>query len=160
FIFEMLCLECASVGLSWRTIMHKRDAYRLAFCGFDIDACANLSDEYLESQLRNAGLIRNRAKIFSVRSNARAVLQIKKEFGSFDAYLWGFTDGKQTIGNRKSLRDVPTQSPLSNAISLDMKRRGISFMGSVITYSFLQSIGMIDDHLIDCPCFEECKQSR
>lgn len=151
FEFEMLCLEGASVGLSWRTILHKRDAYRKAFHNFDIEACAAMSDEELTELLKNPGLIRNRSKIFSVRSNAGAVLEIQKKYGSFDAYLWGFTGGKQIDGHWKRLEDVPTQTELSKCISRDMKKIGFKFVGPVITYSFLQSIGIVNDHLADCP---------
>lgn len=150
FQFEMLCLEGASVGLSWKTIMHKRASYKAAFHNFDIDACASMSDEELESKLQDSGLIRNRSKIFSVRSNARAVKAIQKEFGSFDAYLWSFTDGKVTDGKWHTLTEIPTVTDVSRKMSADMKKRGIIFMGPVITYSFMQSIGIVNDHLDNC----------
>jgi len=150
FQFEMLCLEGASVGLSWALIMHKRDAYREAFHGFDIDACAAMTDEELEGLLLHEGIIRNRSKIFSVRKNAQAVQKIREEFGSFDAYLWSFTDGKQIDGHWKSLAEVPTESEVSRALAKDMKKRGIAFVGPVITYSFLQAVGIVNDHLEGC----------
>lgn len=150
FQFMMLCLEGASVGLSWRIIMHKREAYRAAFRDFKIDACAEMTDEALEAQLDNPGIIRNRSKIFSVRKNARAVQRIQAEFGSFDAYLWGFADGRPFDGHWKTLSEVPADSDVSRAMSKDMKKRGIGFVGPVITYSFMQSIGMVNDHLEDC----------
>lgn len=150
FQFEMLCLEGASVGLSWRTIMHKRAAYRAVFHGFMIDACAAMMDEELEAQMSNPGIIRNRNKIYSVRKNAQVVKQIQTEYGSFDAYLWSFTDGKQIDGHWKTPREVPTISDVSIAMSKDMKKRGIGFVGPVITYSFLQAIGIVNDHLEDC----------
>lgn len=150
FQFEMLCLEGASVGLSWKTIMHKRENYRRAFHDFDIDTCAKMSDDELEQLLSNSGLIRNRNKIFSVRKNARIVQEIQKEFGSFDAYLWSFTDGKQIDNKWKTPEDVPTVSDLSERLSKDMKKRGIGFVGPVITYSFLQAVGIVNDHLINC----------
>ena len=168
FQFEMLCLEGASVGLSWRTIMHKREAYRKAFHGFDIDECAAMTDDELEALLSDAGLIRNRSKIFSVRSNAVAVKKIQKEFGSFDAYLWSFVDGQETgegtaqtqadghdergqiDGHWTAAEQMPTQSDISKAMAADMKKRGISFVGPVITYSFMQSIGIVNDHMEDC----------
>ena len=152
FQFEMLCLEGASVGLSWRTILHKREAYRAAFHGFDIDACAAMTDGELEGLLTNPGLIRNRSKVFSVRKNARIVKQIQAEFGSFDAYLWGFVNGQPIDGRWKALADVPTVSDVSRRLSADLKKRGVAFVGPVITYSFLQSIGMVNDHLEDCDC--------
>ena len=147
FQFEMLCLEGASVGLSWKTIMHKREAYKEAFHNFDIDACAEMTDEELEALLDNPGLIRNRNKIFSVRKNARAVQQIQKEYGSFDAYLWSFTDGEVIDGHWKSVTEMPTVSDMSTAMSRDMKKRCIGFVGPVITYSFLQAVGIVNDHL-------------
>ena len=150
FEFEMLCLEGASVGLSWQIIMHKRESYRFAFHDFKIDACAAMTDEELEGQLGNTGLIRNRNKIFSVRKNARAVQRIQKEFGSFDAYLWSFTDGQQIDGHWNAPAEVPTVSDVSRRLSTDMKKRGIGFVGPVITYSFLQAIGIVNDHLADC----------
>ena len=150
FQFEMLCLEGASVGLSWATIMHKRENYRAAFHNFNIDTCAAMTDEELEEALLNPGIIRNRNKVFSVRKNARAVQAIQAEYGSFDAYLWSFTDGKVIDGHWKEVFDVPTVSEVSEKLSKDMKKRGISFVGPVITYSFLQSIGIVNDHLADC----------
>ena len=151
FQFEMLCLEGASVGLSWKTILHKRAAYRKAFHNFDIDRCAQMTDEELEVLLQDPGLIRNRGKIFSVRSNARIVQQIQQEFGSFDAYLWSFTEGERIDGHWQTPEEIPTVSDVSRAMSRDMKKRGISYVGPVITYSFLQSIGLVNDHLADCP---------
>ena len=150
FQFEMLCLEGASVGLSWQIIMHKREAYRQAFHHFKIDACANMTDEELEAQRSNPGIIRNRNKIYSVRKNAQAVKQIQQEFGSFDAYLWSFTQGKQIDGHWRTPEEIPTVSDVSVAMSKDMKKRGIGFVGPVITYSFLQAIGIVNDHLADC----------
>ena len=150
FEFEMLCLEGASVGLSWQIIMHKRAAYRVAFHDFKIDACAAMKDAELEKQLSNPGIIRHRGKIFSVRKNALAVQQIRKEFGSFDAYLWGFADGQQIDGRWRSLAEVPTVSDVSKRMSADMKKRGMGFVGPIITYSFLQAVGIVNDHLADC----------
>ncbi|MBQ8995365.1 MAG: DNA-3-methyladenine glycosylase I [Oscillospiraceae bacterium] len=150
FQFQMLCLEGASVGLSWKTIVHKREAYCRAFHDFRIDACASMADEELEEQMENAGIIRNRSKIFSVRSNAQAVKKIQAEYGSFDAYLWNFTEGKQIDGHWKSVSEVPAVSDISRQLSADLKKRGFRFVGPVITYSFMQSIGMVNDHLEDC----------
>ena len=151
FQFEMLCLEGASVGLSWKTIMHKREAYRAAFHGFDIEACAAMADEELEALMGNPDIIRNRSKVFSVRKNAQVVRAIQKEFGSFDAYLWSFTDGMQIDGHWETTAMMPTESDVSRAMSADLKRRGMAFVGPVITYSFLQAIGIVNDHLIYCP---------
>ena len=148
--FEMLCLEGASVGLSWKIIMHKREAYRKAFHGFDIRKCAEMTDEELEALMSDTGLVRNRNKIFSVRSNAKAVLDIQQEFGSFDAYVWHFTEGRQIDEQWKSMKEVPAVTDLSRRMSADMKKRGIRFMGPVITYSFMQAVGIVNDHLADC----------
>ncbi len=150
FQFEMLCLEGASVGLSWKTIMHKREAYRSAFHNFDIEACAAMTDEELAALLDNPDLIRNRSKIYSVRKNARAVQDIQKAYGSLDAYLWQFTDGAVVDGRWERIEQMPTESDISRRMAADMKKRGIAFVGPVITYSFLQSIGIVNDHLIDC----------
>ena len=150
FQFKMLCLEGASVGLSWKTIMHKKEAYCAAFHDFMIDACTAMTDDELEALLSNPGIIRNRNKIFSVRKNALAVRQIQTEFGSFDAYLWNFTGGRQIDGCWKTPQEVPTESEVSRKMSRDMKKRGIAYVGPVITYSFLQAIGIVNDHLADC----------
>jgi len=152
FQFEMLCLEGASVGLSWATIVHKREDYRRVFHDFDICACATMTDEEVEAALNDAGIIRNRNKVASVRKNARVVQAIQQEFGSFDAYLWGFTGGLVIDNRCESPEEMPTTSEVSIAMSKDMKRRGMSFVGPIITYSFLQSIGIVNDHLLDCPC--------
>lgn len=150
FQFEMLCLEGASVGLSWKIIMHKRAAYKKAFHNFDINTCAAMSDDELESLMTNTDLIRNRSKIFGVRKNAQVVQKIRSEFGSFDSYLWSFTDGKPVVGNWKTLQELPTVSDISRKMSADMKKRGIVFVGPVITYSFLQALGIVNDHLCNC----------
>lgn len=130
--------------------MHKRDAYKKAFHNFDIDLCAEMSDEELNGLLNNEGIIRNRNKIFSVRKNALAVQKIRKEFGSFDAYLWSFCEGKVIDGRWKDVKQMPVENEVSRRMSADMKKRGMSFVGPVITYSFLQAIGIVNDHLIDC----------
>jgi len=150
FQFMMLCLEGASVGLSWKAILHKKEAYCAAFHNFKIDTCASMTDEELEAQLSNSSIIRNCGKILSVRENARIVQKIQTEFGSFDAYLWSFTNGQRIDGHWKTPADVPAESALSAAMSKDMKKRGMRFVGPVITYSFLQSIGIVNDHLEDC----------
>lgn len=151
YIFEMLCLEGQSTGLSWRTIINKRQAYKEAFFDFDIDKCASLSDDYLNSLLENPNLIRNKNKLFSIRNNAIAVKRIIKQYGSFDRYVWTFTDGKQIDGHWKTTAVVPTQTEISRKMSKAFKQMGMTFVGPVITYSFMQSIGMVNDHLSDCP---------
>ncbi len=155
-LFEMICLEGASVGLSWRTILHKRPAYRRLFHDFDIDACAAMSDEELDAALADSGIVRARAKVYAVRGNARVAQAIRREFGSLDAYLWGFVGGRQVVGVWSSMDEIPTQTELSRTVSADLKRRGMSFVGPVITYSFLQATGIINDHLLTCDCREAC----
>ena len=155
-LFEMLCLEGASVGLSWRTILHKRPAYRRLFHGFDIDACASLSDVELESVLANPAIVRSRAKVYAVRDNARAAQAIQREFGSLCAYLWGFVDGCQVVGEWNSMDEIPTQTSLSRKLSADLKKRGMRFVGPVITSSFLQAVGIVNDHLLSCDRREAC----
>ncbi len=150
FQFEMLCLEGASVGLSWKTIVHKREAYRRAFHGFDIDACASMGDDELERLLLDPGIVRNRGKVYSVRTNAQVVRDIQSEFGSFDAYLWGFTAGQVIDGGWRTTDQMPAESDVSRAMSANMKKRGMRFVGPVITYSFMQAIGIVNDHLVDC----------
>ena len=155
-LFEMLCLEGASVGLSWRTIWHKRDAYLRVFQGFDIDACATMTDDQLEAALADSGIVRARAKVWAVRGNARVAQAIRQEFGSLDAYLWGFVDGRQVVGHWDSMDQVPTQTELSRTVSTDLRRRGMRFVGPVITYSFLQAVGIVNDHLLSCDCRDAC----
>jgi DNA-3-methyladenine glycosylase I len=151
YIFEMLCLEGQSTGLSWRTIINKRQAYKEAFFDFDIETCASLRDEYLYGLLNNRELIRNKNKIFSVRKNAIAVKKIIETYGSLDAYVWSYTDGKPVIGHWKTAAEMPAETEISRKMSRDLKKRGMAFVGPVITYSFMQSIGMVNDHLLDCP---------
>ncbi len=149
-LFEMLCLEGMSVGLSWRTVLDKRDEYRRVFHGFDIDACADLTDEELEGALSNPGIIRARAKVWAIRGNARATQSIQREFGSLDSYLWGFVDNRQVVGSWTGMDQIPTQTELSRTVSADLKRRGMRFVGPVITYSYLQAVGIVNDHLLSC----------
>lgn len=150
FEFEMLCLEGASTGLSWRTILHKRKAYQTTFHHFDIKACAAMNASELNACMDNPGLIRNKSKIYSVRTNAQVVLKIQEEYGSFDAYLWQFADGKQIDNHWQNLAEIPFQNEISVQLSKDMKKRGMRYIGPVITYSFMQAIGMVNDHLADC----------
>lgn len=150
-LFEMLILEGAQAGLSWETILKRRAEYRKAFLGFDPKKVAFMTDEALESLLQNEGLIRNRLKIFSARKNALVFLQIQKEFGSFDAYLWGHVQHKPLLNHWKTGKEVPVTTPLSDAISKDLKKRGMSFVGSTIIYAYLQAVGVVNDHLVTCP---------
>lgn len=148
--FEMLILEGAQAGLSWETILKKREGYRKAFKNFDAIKCSKLSDDYLEGQMENTNIIRNRLKIFSVRKNALAFLAIQKEFGSFDDYVWGFVNGKPKITKAKTMKEVGTTSAESDALSKDLKKRGMTFVGSTIMQSYLQATGLFNDHLTSC----------
>lgn len=149
-LFEMLILEGAQAGLSWYTILKRRPGYRQAFKGFDVKVCATLSDDYLEQLLVSGNIIRNRLKVYSVRKNAQAFLAIQKEFGSFDAYLWQYVDGKPILNRPDSLKEVPVKTALSDAIAKDLKKRGMSFVGSTIIYAYLQAVGLVNDHTREC----------
>tara|TARA_Y100000034_G_C6756961_1_gene336864 strand:+ start:57 stop:614 length:558 start_codon:yes stop_codon:yes gene_type:complete len=149
-LFEFLTLEGAQAGLSWITILKRRDGYRRAFKGFDILKVSKMGDGDFERLIKDEGIIRNRLKIRSTFENARRVLEIRKEFGSFDNYLWGFVDGKPIVNKFKSIKEIPTSVSLSDEISKDLKKRGFSFVGSTIIYAFMQAVGMVNDHEIGC----------
>jgi hypothetical protein len=151
YIFEMLILEGFQAGLSWNTILQKRENFKKAFDNFDYKKIAEYDEMKLNELLKNEGIIRNRLKINSTVTNARAFMKIQEEFGSFAKYIWNFTDNKRIINKWKELSEVPATSELSDKISKDLKKRGFKFVGSTIIYSFLQAIGIIDDHLISCP---------
>ncbi len=148
--FEMLILEGAQAGLNWETILKKREGYRKAFKDFDPIKVAYMSDEELEKLLINQEIVRNRLKIFSARKNALIFLEIQKEFGSFNNYIWRFIDGAPIINNWKTLQEVSATSKESDMISKDLKKRGMNFVGSTIIYAYMQAIGMINDHLVSC----------
>lgn len=149
-LFEMLILEGAQAGLSWETVLKKREGYRKAFHHFDAKKVAKMSDEALEALRQNPEIIRNRLKIYGTRQNAQVFLKIQKEFGSFDRYLWGFVDGKAIINHRKHFKDVPSSTPESDTLSKDLKKRGMTFVGSTIIYAFMQAVGMVNDHVKEC----------
>jgi DNA-3-methyladenine glycosylase I len=149
-LFEMLILEGAQAGLSWATVLKKREAYRKLFLNFDPKKIAEFSDLDLERILEDASIIRNRLKIFSVRQNAKVFLQIQSEYGSFDEYIWKWTARKQIKNKWKSLSELPSKTPLSDLISKDLKKRGMNFVGSTIIYAYMQAIGIVDDHFQDC----------
>lgn len=151
-LFEMLILEGAQAGLSWETILKKRENYRIAFDGFDIKKVAAYDEVKIEALLQNEGIIRNRLKVKSAVKNAQAFIEIQKEFGSFDKYLWQFVNYEPILNHFASLSDVPTKTSLSDLISKDLKKRGMSFVGSTIIYAYLQAIGVVNDHTIDCFC--------
>ena len=149
-LFEMLILEGAQAGLSWETVLNKRDNYRIAFDGFDPVLVSGYNDEKIAALLKNDGIIRNRLKIRSAVKNARVFLKIQQEFGSFDKYIWSFTDGKIIVNSFKSLSEIPSETALSDLISKDLKRRGMNFVGSTIVYAYMQSIGVVNDHVAGC----------
>jgi DNA-3-methyladenine glycosylase I len=149
-LFELLILEGAQAGLSWETILKKREGYRHAFYGFDPAKVAAMTDEELESLRQNPDIIRNRLKIYAARRNAQAFLKIQKEFNSFEAYLWGFVNGTPIVNQRQSFKEVPPRTIESDALSRDLKKRGMTFVGSTIIYAYMQAVGLVNDHLITC----------
>lgn len=151
-LFEMLILEGAQAGLSWETILKRREGYRRAFFHFDPVKVARMTDEELNALLENPGVIRNRLKIYAARRNASIFLAIQKEFGSFSHYVWSFVNAKPIVTRRQSLKDIPPSTPFSDALSKDLKKRGMTFVGSTIIYAFMQAVGLVDDHLADCWC--------
>jgi DNA-3-methyladenine glycosylase I len=155
-LFEMLVLEGAQAGLSWITILRKRDAYGRAFARFDIDAVARFGRREIRSLLANPGIVRNRLKIEGTVKNARAALAVRREFGSLDAYLWQFVGGAPIVNHPRTLAEVPARTAESDAMSRDLKRRGFTFVGSTICYAFMQATGMVNDHLVTCP-FREAR---
>ncbi|WP_306592020.1 DNA-3-methyladenine glycosylase I [Geothrix sp. 21YS21S-4] len=149
-LFEFLILEGAQAGLSWITVLRKREAYRTAFLGFDPARVAALTDGDLEALLLDPGIVRNRLKVFSARDNARAFLAVQREFGSFDAFLWSFVGGGPRLNRPATLAEVPAVSPEAEALSKALKKRGFRFVGPTIMYAFMQAVGMVDDHVSDC----------
>ncbi|MGH7439201.1 MAG: DNA-3-methyladenine glycosylase I [Polyangiaceae bacterium] len=149
-LFEFLILEGAQAGLSWSTILRKRDAYRRAFDRFDPRKVARYDARKVAALLADAGIVRNRAKIASAIKNANAFLEVQEEFGTFDAYQWRFVDGRPLQNERRTIREVPASTPQSDAMSKDMKSRGFSFVGSTILYAHMQAVGMVNDHVVDC----------
>ena len=157
-LFEFLILEGAQAGLSWSTILKKRDGYRQAFDNFDVEKIAQYSDEKVATLLLNPQIIRNRLKVKAAITNARAFLNIQTAFGSFDTYLWKFVDGITVQNAWKRMTRVPTRTSRSDAISKDLKNRGFKFVGSTICYAFMQAVGMVNDHTVDCFRYEEIKK--
>jgi len=149
-LFEFLVLEGAQAGLSWYTVLRKREHYRGAFDGFDPVKVARYDKRKVDALMKNAGLIRNRAKIEAAVNNARRFLEVQQEFGSFDAYIWRFVGGQPIVNAWRSLPDIPARTPLSDAISADLKRRGFKFVGSTILYAHMQATGMVNDHTVGC----------
>lgn len=149
-LFEMINLEGAQAGLSWYTVLTKRENYRKAFDNWDAKKIAKYTDKKIESLMADAGIIRNRLKINGTVLNAKAFLEVQKEFGSFDKYIWSFVGGKPIINHFKSLSEVPAKTAISDAMSKDLLKRGFKFVGSTICYAFMQATGMVDDHVADC----------
>jgi len=148
--FEFLILEGAQAGLSWRTVLHKREAYRAAFARFDPEKVARFGARDVRRLLGDAGIIRNRLKIGSAIKNARAFLAVQEEFGTFDAYIWRFVEGKPKVNRWRSLRQIPAKTRESDALSKDLKQRGFTFVGSTIMYAHMQAAGLVNDHLVGC----------
>jgi DNA-3-methyladenine glycosylase I len=148
--FEHIVLDGAQAGLSWKTILHRREGYRRAFAGFDPVIVAGYDDKKFSELLNDEGIIRNRLKIKSAINNAKAFLKIQREYGRFDNYIWSFTGGKTVVNRWKSLAEMPARTPLSDIISKDLKRRGFTFVGSTICYAFMQAAGIVNDHLVHC----------
>ena len=149
-LFEFLILEGAQAGLSWETILRKREAYRAAFDGFDPERVARFTAKRIEMLLTNPGIVRNRLKVAGAVRNAKAFLVVQEEAGSFDAYVWRFVGGHPRVNRRRTLVDVPATTPESDAMSKDLARRGFTFVGSTICYAFMQAVGMVNDHRVDC----------
>lgn len=149
-LFEFLVLEGAQAGLSWSTILRKREAYRRAFASFDPHKVARYDERNVAALLADAGIVRNRAKIESALKNAKAFLAVQAEFGTFDAYQWRFVDGRPLQNRRRAIRDIPARTVESDALSKDLKSRGFSFVGSTIVYAHMQAVGMVNDHVVDC----------
>jgi DNA-3-methyladenine glycosylase I len=155
-LFEFVVLEGAQAGLSWSTVLNKRENYRRAFDGFDPEKVARYNAKRVAKLLRDPGIIRNRLKVQSAVTNARAFLAVQEEFGSFDAYAWRFVDGKPVQNRWRAIKEVPARTPLSDALSKDLQQRGFKFVGSTIVYAHMQATGMVNDHLVGCFRHREC----
>lgn len=149
-LFEFLVLESFQAGLSWLTILRKRENFRKAFANFDVKKVAKFDEQKYETLMQDTGIVRNKLKIRAAINNAQRFIEIQKEFGSYDKYIWSFVDHKPIVNKLKTLRDIPAKTPLSDAMSKDMGKRGFKFRGSTICYAFMQAVGMVDDHLVDC----------
>jgi DNA-3-methyladenine glycosylase I len=154
-LYELLTLEGAQAGLSWSTILRKREGYRKAFAGFDPAAVARFGSKDVERLLGDPGIVRNRLKVESTIANASRVLEAQEEHGSFDAYLWGFVDGEPIVGRWRSLSELPAETALSKQISKELKKRGFRFVGPTVIHAFMQAVGMANDHTVDCFRYRE-----
>jgi DNA-3-methyladenine glycosylase I len=155
--FEFLVLEAAQAGLSWAIVLKKREGYRRAFAGFDPEKVARFTAGRIEKLVLDPEIIRNRMKIEAAVRNARALLKVQEEFGSFDSYCWRFVDGRPKLNRWKTMRQIPATSPESDSFSKDLKQRGFSFVGSTVMYAHMQAVGMVNDHLIDCFRYREIR---
>lgn len=158
-LFEMLILEGAQAGLSWSTILKKRHNYQKAYKGFDPKKVAKFTEGDQQALLQNVGIVRNRAKVAASVLNARLFMEVQKEYGSFDAYLWRFVKGKPIQNKWKSLKEIPAETELSKLVSKDLKKRGFKFVGSTIIYAYLQAVGVVNDHVVTCPRHKSCGKS-
>jgi DNA-3-methyladenine glycosylase I len=155
-LFEFITLEGAQAGLSWATILRKRENYRKLFADFDVEKIARYNTSKIDTLLNNPGIIRNRLKVESTISNARAFINIQHEFGSFDAYIWQFTDGKPVVNRWKTVQHIPASTEISDTMAKQLKKRGFRFVGSTICYAFMQATGMVNDHTVDCFRYHQC----
>lgn len=158
-LFEFICLEGAQAGLSWRTVLDKRERHRVVFNGFDIATCSRMTDQQIDKLMLDSGIIRNRMKITSVRDNAIAALATIDHRGSLDAFLWSFVDGTPIQNRWRAMSDVPATTSISDSMSKQMKKQGFRFVGSTICYALMQATGMVNDHLIGCPRHVACKNA-
>jgi DNA-3-methyladenine glycosylase I len=157
-LFEMLCLEGAQAGLSWITILRKRENYRKAFDGFDPRKVARYDRRKIERQLKNEGIVRNRLKVEGTVKNAKAFLAVVGEFGTFDRYIWSFTRGKPIVNRRREMKEIPATTAEADAMSKDLKKRGFTFVGPTICYAFMQACGMVNDHLVSCSRYRAARR--
>jgi len=155
--FEFLILEGAQAGLSWSTILKKREGYRKNFADFDPNKVARFSEKKLEKILLDQSIVRNRLKVYAAVTNAKLFLKVQKEFGSFDKYIWGFVGGKPIVNKRKTMKEVPATTPESDALSKDLLKRGFKFVGSTVIYAHMQACGLVNDHLVDCHRYKTVK---
>lgn len=156
-LFEFLVLESAQAGLSWKTILHKREGYRTLFAGFDPASVARFTAERVEQLMLDPAIIRNRLKILATITNAQKFLDIQKEFGSFSNYMWQFVGGKPLDGKRKTMNDIPAITPEAEVFARDLKKRGFKFLGPTVVYAHMQAVGMVNDHIADCFCYQPVK---
>lgn len=154
--FEYLVLDCFQAGLSWRTILHKRENFRKAFAKFDYKKVAKFGDEDFERLMNDAGIVRNRLKILASIQNAKMLIEVQKEFGSFNEYIWQFTKGKQLNSKIETMKSIPAKTEVSDAMSKDLQKRGFKFVGSTICYAYMQAAGMVNDHEVSCHRHKEC----